>query len=419
MNDVVDARPLIEVACGVVLNPAGEALMAQRPAGKIAAGYWEFPGGKIEAGESAHDALVRELDEELGIRVHASTPLIDFIQPYTDRRVRLATAWVRVYTGTPSGREGQALAWARPERLLELTPHLPSVAPILDALCWPAAYAITPAVATGTPPPRPSNLPVGSLIRLRQPQWSDLAYAEAASHWVARQRAEGFQPVLDRDPSHAAALGAMFHASEACWRRQARGADWPRRCLASVHDAAGIRSAREWGRTRWCWGRWPAARRTPSVSRWVGPHGQRWPAALAFGLMPSADWSPVHWQWRRRMGPTASRQSVAGTGTEARCGSPSGCRVEGVAGQRFDDLVTLLEPVAEVDQLAALTTKRAPRVLWIETAGRAAMRAAAEPGHGWGVAHRVQHCIMNGTSTLSCWARSCTEATVMKRMLKR
>lgn len=247
MNDVVDARPLIEVACGVVLNPAGEALMAQRPAGKIAAGYWEFPGGKIEAGESAHDALVRELDEELGIRVHASTPLIDFIQPYTDRRVRLATAWVRVYTGTPSGREGQALAWARPERLLELTPHLPSVAPILDALCWPAAYAITPAVATGTPPPRPSNLPVGSLIRLRQPQWSDLAYAEAASHWVARQRAEGFQPVLDRDPSHAAALGAMFHASEACWRRQARGADWPRRCLASVHDAAGIRSAREWG----------------------------------------------------------------------------------------------------------------------------------------------------------------------------
>lgn len=88
MNDVVDARPLIEVACGVVLNPAGEALMAQRPAGKIAAGFWEFPGGKIEAGESAHNALVRELDEELGIRVHASTPLIDFIQPYTDRRVR-------------------------------------------------------------------------------------------------------------------------------------------------------------------------------------------------------------------------------------------------------------------------------------------------------------------------------------------
>jgi 8-oxo-dGTP diphosphatase len=247
MDAVADPRPLVQVACGVVLNRQGEVLMAQRPAGKIAEGYWEFPGGKIEAGESVQTALARELDEELGIQLATSTPLIDFVQPYTDRRVRLATAWVHDYQGAPTGREGQALAWAHPDRLLDLMPHLPSVEPILAALSWPTAYAITPAVPLGATLPQPMGLPVGSLIRLRQPQWSDAAYADVADAWVAQQRVAGYQPVLDRDPRQAATLETLFHASEACWRHHPRSAQWPRRCLASVHDAEGAAAAARWG----------------------------------------------------------------------------------------------------------------------------------------------------------------------------
>ncbi len=273
MDAAADRRPLIEVACGVVLNRGGEVLMAQRPSGKIAAGYWEFPGGKIEAGESAATALARELDEELGIQLGSSVPLIDFVQPYTDRRVRLATAWVHDYLGTPAGREGQALAWARPDRLLHLSPQLPSVAPILAALRWPRCYAITPAVPWGAAVPRPLNLPLGSLIRLRQPQWPDAAYEQAAGVWVATQRAAGYQPVLDRDPQHAAALETVFHAPEAFWRARPLGRAAPRRCIASVHDAEGARAARAWGAQALLLGQVEA---TPSHAEGAAPLG--WPA---------------------------------------------------------------------------------------------------------------------------------------------
>lgn len=272
-GETSDPRPLIQVACGVVLNRQGEVLMAQRPVGKIAAGYWEFPGGKIEAGESVHAALARELAEELGIQVAASTPLIDFVQPYTDRRVRLATAWVHDYLGQPAGCEGQALAWVHPDRLMALTPQLPSVLPILEALCWPEAYAFTPAVPEGEAVPMPTTLPVGSLIRLRQPQWSAAAYAAAAEPWVQAQRAQGYQPVLDRLPEQAAALETLFHAPEAFWRGKPRLAGGRLRCIASVHDAEGIAAARAWGADALVLGQ---VRATPSHAEGVSLGWHRW-----------------------------------------------------------------------------------------------------------------------------------------------
>lgn len=231
------ALPLIEVACGVLVNPQGQVLMAQRPAGKIAAGYWEFPGGKIEAGEAPLAALARELEEELGIRLDDAEPLIDFVHVYRDRRVRLRTYRVPRYSGEPRSCEAQGLAWRPLERLLELQPQLPTVAPIRAALQLPPHYAWTapapaPSALAGMDPRR---LPPGSLVRLRQPGWSAETYAAAAPDWVAAQRRAGWVPVLD-EPRLARRLDTGLHLTEAAWARcTRRPLPAERWCLASVH----------------------------------------------------------------------------------------------------------------------------------------------------------------------------------------
>lgn len=240
--------PLISVACGALLNEQGEVLMAQRPPGRIAAGYWELPGGKIEPGETVAQALARELAEELDITVQACAPLCDFVQPYTDRRVHLQTRWVWQFSGMPRACEGQQLAWVPLDRLETLAPHLPSVAPIRKAMAWPPQYAFTAAAAAadGVRVDDVPRLPVGGLVRLRQPHWPDDVYAAAAPHWVAAQRRRGRQPVVDRLPALAATLGTPFHAAESYWRHQPRP-DGVVRCIASVHDAPGVAAAQAWG----------------------------------------------------------------------------------------------------------------------------------------------------------------------------
>jgi 8-oxo-dGTP diphosphatase len=90
---------------------APEVLIAQRPAGKWQAGRWEFPGGKIEQAETAGDAVVRELREELGVVVRAARPLGDFPHDYPDRSVRIALWLVSAWDGVPEGLDGQALRW--------------------------------------------------------------------------------------------------------------------------------------------------------------------------------------------------------------------------------------------------------------------------------------------------------------------
>src|SRR3546814_5314419 len=122
----------------------GRVLIAQRPVGKIAAGQWEFPGGKIETGESAHDALVRELREEIGIEVRDARPLICITHDYRDRRVRLDCWKIKRWDGEPAGREAQALAWVRPQAINDY-PILAADAPIITALNLPDDYVFTAA----------------------------------------------------------------------------------------------------------------------------------------------------------------------------------------------------------------------------------------------------------------------------------
>lgn len=113
MNAATASAPvkLVDVAVGVVIRPDGSLLLGQRPDGKPYAGWWELPGGKVEPGETVLQALARELQEEIGIDVTASTPWITHIHAYKHATVRLFFCRVTAWTGEPRGLESQALLW--------------------------------------------------------------------------------------------------------------------------------------------------------------------------------------------------------------------------------------------------------------------------------------------------------------------
>lgn len=138
---------ITEVAAAVIERP-GEFLLAQRPAGKPYPGYWEFPGGKIEPGESPRSALDRELLEELGIRVRAATPWITRVYAYTHATVRLHFFRVTDWDGEPRPLEDQAIRWQRIEAT-DVSPMLPANAPVLAALALPPVMVVSDAAAEG------------------------------------------------------------------------------------------------------------------------------------------------------------------------------------------------------------------------------------------------------------------------------
>ena len=126
----------------------GAFLLAQRPPGKVYAGYWEFPGGKIEPGEAAERALARELREELGIDARNCFPWITREYVYPHAAVRLNFFRVTAWDGDPHPKEEQAIAWQRFDAPLA-APMLPANAPVLAALALPHEYAITDAENRG------------------------------------------------------------------------------------------------------------------------------------------------------------------------------------------------------------------------------------------------------------------------------
>ncbi len=121
------------VAVGVIRNAAGEFLIQQRLPDRPCAGQWEFPGGKIEFGESAADALIRELGEELGIAVSTLSPLLRHCQDYQHASVLLHVFRVRDFAGRVEGREGQNIEWKTPAQIRRMD-VLAAVYPILSAL---------------------------------------------------------------------------------------------------------------------------------------------------------------------------------------------------------------------------------------------------------------------------------------------
>jgi len=138
----------VEVAAAVIQRPDGSFLLAQRPAGKVYAGWWEFPGGKIEAGESAADALARELHEELGIEVLRAYPWVTRVHIYEHATVMLHFFRVVEWSGEPKSREEQAFVWQRLDAPIA-EPMLPANGPVLASLALPLEYAITDAQSLG------------------------------------------------------------------------------------------------------------------------------------------------------------------------------------------------------------------------------------------------------------------------------
>jgi 8-oxo-dGTP diphosphatase len=133
------ARPIVEVAVGVLVKPDGAILLGQRPDGKPYAGYWEFPGGKIEKDETLFQALHRELVEEIDVSILDAEEFMVLEHDYPHAYVRLHVCLVRRWTGEPKGLENQSLAWLESLKLSDmdhfsLQPILPATLPILKKL---------------------------------------------------------------------------------------------------------------------------------------------------------------------------------------------------------------------------------------------------------------------------------------------
>jgi 8-oxo-dGTP diphosphatase len=139
---------ITHVAAAVLQRPDGHFLLAQRPVGKVYAGFWEFSGGKVEVGETPYQALCRELHEELGITVTTAYPWLTQVFTYPHATVLLHFFRVVAWEGEPHGCENQQLSWQKLPHLT-VAPLLPANTPVLRALALPPVYAISHAAALG------------------------------------------------------------------------------------------------------------------------------------------------------------------------------------------------------------------------------------------------------------------------------
>ena len=135
MSNTQQRRILLVAACALVDND-GRVLLAQRPEGKQLAGLWEFPGGKVEAGEAPEETLIRELQEELGITTQAAclAPLTFASHTYDDFHLLMPLYICRRYEGIVHGMEGQAIKWVRPRDMRDY-PMPPADEPLIPILC--------------------------------------------------------------------------------------------------------------------------------------------------------------------------------------------------------------------------------------------------------------------------------------------
>lgn len=208
--------PIVEVAAAVMLRADGrEFLLAQRPEGKVYAGYWEFPGGKVEPGETVRQALIRELQEELGITVTACSPWLTRVFTYPHATVRLnfwrVTAWDGEI-GITAPLEHSAVDWLPVGRPASVAPILPANDPILKALSLPTTMAITMAETEGTER-QLERLEEALLGGLRLVQVRDKGWPPAQRLWFAETvsrlaHSHGALVVINDDEDIARRVGA-------------------------------------------------------------------------------------------------------------------------------------------------------------------------------------------------------------------
>lgn len=239
---------IVDVAAAVLQRPDGSFLLAQRPAGKIWAGYWEFPGGKLEQGESARDALVRELREELGIEVHTAYPWLRRVFTYPHATVRLHFFRVTAWSGELHPHEGQQFSWQQPTSVT-VAPILPANAPILRALELPTLYAISNVaeLGEGTFLTRlQSKLDSGlRLIQLREKNITRDTLKALAQDVVSMAHERSAKVLLNGDVALAQEVGAdgvQLTSSQIAGLVKRPDVEW---CGASCHNTAELRRAEE------------------------------------------------------------------------------------------------------------------------------------------------------------------------------
>lgn len=246
----MNSAPGLTVVAAILEDRSGRVLLAERPHGKPDAGYWEFPGGKIESGESPAQALARELHEELGIELTRAVRLMSVHQVRANGPLELQAWRVLAYRGEVCARENQALRWL-PANALPAPELCPADRPIARALGLPDRLLITP---------DPADLPQASflrcvdaaigaglsLVRLR----SRLPIAEdLITACEARMQATGGRLLLglaDFSRRQSACTGLYLRSRELCPRLPMPG-DPKSLVLASVHDAREIASAHDLG----------------------------------------------------------------------------------------------------------------------------------------------------------------------------
>lgn len=202
---------ITEVAAAVILRKDGSFLLGQRAADTFYPGYWEFPGGKIEPGETPREALVRELCEELEIEVREASPWIVREHVYEHAHVRLHFFRVTQWTGEVRDHVHAALAWQCADALT-VSPMLPANAPVLAALRLPPFYGITHAWQIGVPAQLAAlDAALGhglKLVQLREGLLSDMQRESFAAAAVARCQRHGCRVLINGDAQLARAAGA-------------------------------------------------------------------------------------------------------------------------------------------------------------------------------------------------------------------
>ena len=242
---------VVEVVAGVIRDARGRILLTRRTEGRDLAGLWEFPGGKREPGESPEAALQRELHEELGIDCEVGAALIEVPQAYPDKRLRLDVRELKHWRGSVRGREGQALVWVPPAKLVRYEMP-PADRPVVAALLQPDRYLVTPAPGADDASWLAAlELALASGVRriqLRAPDPAPERWRALAAAAVARCRAAAAEVLINGDAELARTLAVGLHLRAAQLREHEQRplpAGLP--LAASCHDADELRRAQALG----------------------------------------------------------------------------------------------------------------------------------------------------------------------------
>lgn len=246
---------IVDVAVGVLLTRNHQVLLGDRPSGKPWAGWWELPGGKLEPGESVMQALARELNEELDIKITAATPWVTYVHHYPTTTVRLHFCRVTAWDGEPQGLEGQQLKWVDVTAATSLPDLLPATYPPLRWLQIPDRYLISPGQGEAGFEAFLSRLSLAlergvRLVQWREPTWCGPNMHNAFETVLAQCHRVGAKLLINSAHDQAMwtlADGVHFRCADAARLEQRPAALTDVTVAVSTHNETELHMARAFG----------------------------------------------------------------------------------------------------------------------------------------------------------------------------